>query len=116
MQETSETRFDSWAGKISWRRKWQPTPVFLPGESHGQRSLVGYGPQGHKESDMIEVTWHAQGKPMSLNAMNMTWFNYQKQFRTCPLTRHPEDSQLDGCQSNEWSFPDDLDQRHQSHL
>ena len=35
-----------------WRRKWQPTPVFLPGESHGQKSLVGYSPWGHKESDM----------------------------------------------------------------
>ena len=34
--------------------KWQPTPVFLPGESHGQRSLVGYIPWGHKESDMTE--------------------------------------------------------------
>ena len=37
-----------------WRRKWQPTPVFLPGESHGRRSLVGYGPQGPKESDTTE--------------------------------------------------------------
>ena len=35
---------------------WQPTPVFLPGESHGQRSLAGYSPQGHKESDRTEVT------------------------------------------------------------
>ena len=35
-----------------WRRKWQPTPVFLPGNSHGQRSLAGYSPQGHKESDL----------------------------------------------------------------
>ena len=34
-----------------WRREWQPTPVFLPGKSHGQKSLVGYSPQGHKESD-----------------------------------------------------------------
>ena len=42
--------------KIPWRRAWQPTPVFLPGESHGQRSLVGYSPLGHKESDMNEVT------------------------------------------------------------
>ena len=39
-------------GKISWRREWQPTPVFFPGEFHGQRSLVGYSPWGHKESDM----------------------------------------------------------------
>ena len=36
-----EIRFDPWVGKIPWRKKWQPTPVFLPGKSHGQRSLVG---------------------------------------------------------------------------
>ena len=39
-------------GKIPWRRKWQPTPVFLPGKSHGQRNLAGYSPWRHKESDM----------------------------------------------------------------
>ena len=38
----------------TWRRKWQPTPVFLPGKSHGWRSLVGYSPWGHKELDMTE--------------------------------------------------------------
>ena len=37
-------RFDSWVGEIPWRRKWQPIPVFLPGESHGQRILEGYSP------------------------------------------------------------------------
>ena len=42
----------SWVRKISWRREWLPTPVFLPGESHGQRSLVGYSPWGCKELDM----------------------------------------------------------------
>ena len=42
-----------------WRRKWQPTPVFLPGESHGQRSLTGHGPWGHRESDTTAVTKHA---------------------------------------------------------
>ena len=42
-----------------WRRKWQPTPVFLPGESHGQRSLAGHGPWDLRESDMTEVTKHA---------------------------------------------------------
>ena len=41
-------------GKIPWRREWQPTPVLLPGEFHGQRSLVGYSPWGCKESDMTE--------------------------------------------------------------
>ena len=45
--------FDPWVGKIPWRRKWQPTPVFLPEKSHGW-SLVGYSPRGHKESDTTE--------------------------------------------------------------
>ena len=44
-----ETRFDLRVGKISSRRKWQPTPVFLPGKSHGRRKLVGYSPCGPKE-------------------------------------------------------------------
>ena len=44
-------RFNPWVGEIPWSRKWQPTPVFLLGESHGQRNLVGYGPQGRKELD-----------------------------------------------------------------
>ena len=46
--------FDPWVGKILWRKKWQPTPVLLPRKSHKQRSLVGYSPWGHKESDMTE--------------------------------------------------------------
>ena len=41
-------------GRFPWRRVWQPTPVSLPGESHGQRSLAGYSPWGHKELDMTE--------------------------------------------------------------
>ena len=55
--------FDPWVGKIPWRRKWQPTPVFLPGRSHGQRSLAGYSPQGRKESDMAwRLSTHAEAK------------------------------------------------------
>ena len=54
-------RFDPWIGKIPWKRKWQPTPVFLPGEVVGQRSLVDYRPWGHKESDMTEwLSRHAR--------------------------------------------------------
>ena len=52
VQETREP----WVRKIPWRREWQSTPVFLPGEFHGQRSLVGYSPWGPKESDMTELT------------------------------------------------------------
>ena len=45
---------DPWVGKIPWRRKWQPTPVFLSWKSHGQRSLAGYRSWGRKESDMTQ--------------------------------------------------------------
>ena len=57
VQETQEMKV-SFLGQEhpSWRRKWQPTPVFLPGKSHGQRSLVGYSPWGHKD---LHTTEHA---------------------------------------------------------
>ena len=50
-----ETRVQSLGsvGKIPWRRKWQPTPVFLPGKSHGQRNLPGYNPWGHKSQTQL---------------------------------------------------------------
>ena len=48
--------FNPLVRNIPWRRAWQPTPVFLPGESGGKRSLVGYSPWGHEESDMTEET------------------------------------------------------------
>ena len=52
--------FDPWVGKIPWNRTWQPVPVFLPGESHGQRRQAGYSPQGHKESDTTgQLNTHA---------------------------------------------------------
>ena len=48
-----------WVGKIPWRREWQPTPVFLSGELHGQRSLAGYSPWGCKKLDVTEqLTLH----------------------------------------------------------
>ena len=47
---------DPWVGKIPWRKKWRPPPEFLPGEFHGQRSLVHYSPRGHEESDTTEHT------------------------------------------------------------
>ena len=54
--DTRDMGFNPWVRKILWRRKWQPTPVFLPGKSHGQRNLVGYSPWDCKEVDATEHT------------------------------------------------------------
>ena len=54
--------FDPWVGKIPWRRERLPTPVFLPGESDAQKSLVGYNPRAHKELDMTERLTHTLQK------------------------------------------------------
>ena len=53
-------RVNPWIGKNPWRRECQPTPVFLPGESHGQKSLEDYSPWGHKELDTTELLTHTQ--------------------------------------------------------
>ena len=70
--------FDPWIGKIPWRRAWQPTPVFLPGKPHGQRSLAGYSPQGRKESDTTEVTQHTHraSNRKSVKNTNIGLFNH----------------------------------------
>ena len=52
--------FDPWVRKSPWNRKWQPTPVLLLGKFHGQRSLAGYSPWGHKE---LDITEHAHNVP-----------------------------------------------------
>ena len=59
--------FDPWVGRIPWRRAWQPTPVFLPGECHAQRSLVGYSPWGRKELNMTE--WLTLSISTQLNSL-----------------------------------------------
>ena len=68
--------FDPWVRKIPWRRAWQPNPVFLPAESHGQRSLAGYSPWGQEESDMTEAAElarvHKQNIPQRWFATNET--------------------------------------------
>ena len=70
----SSCGFNPWVRKIPWRRKWQPTPVFLPGESHGRRSLVGYSPRGRKELDTTKHTntRHARFDE-NLNKINLTY-------------------------------------------
>ena len=71
-------RFDPWVRKIPWRRRWQSTPVFLPGKSHGQRSLVGYGPQGYKASDITEaLSMHAHTHPCHLSSSSIPYISYK---------------------------------------
>ena len=63
-----------WVRKIPWRRKWQPTPVLLPGKSHGWRSLVGCSPRGHKESDTTErLHFHTLEKEMATHSSVLAW-------------------------------------------
>ena len=70
-------KFDPWLGKIPWRKEWQPTPVFLLGKSHGQRSLGGYSPWGLKESDMTEHR-HTHTHIHTLIHMCQTLCRYQE--------------------------------------
>ena len=87
--------FDPWSGKMPWRRKRPPTPVFLPGKPQGQRSLVGYSPRGHKESDTAEhagtdrkavsclpnrTMWTMKGnqRPKLATASEATWWCLRK--------------------------------------
>ena len=69
-------RYDPWVRKISWSRKWQPTPVFLSGKFHGQRSLAGYSPRGCKE----HTTEHAHREKVStLNSLRVGDMRREKQ-------------------------------------
>ena len=73
-----ETRFKPWVRKIPWRKKWKPTPVLLPGESHGQKNLVGNSEWGRKESDTTER--------LSLPFTKMSV--YLEQLRVVPILLH----------------------------
>ena len=78
-------RFNPWVGKIPWRRKWQPCPVFLPGESHGRRSLVGYSPWGSTDLDTIERRHY-----------HFTAAAAAKSLQSCPTLCDPRDSRPPG--------------------
>ena len=65
--------FDPWVRRIPWRRAWQPSPVFLPGESHGQRSLAVYSPWDRKEPDM-----HAHSLLMRPERLSTSYSKYKE--------------------------------------
>ena len=87
MQETKRCGFDPWVRKIPWKRAWQPTAVFLPGKSHGQRSLAGYSPWGRKESDTTEQLSTAQHVTPLYAYTTHTHTIHPSQTHT-PLCRH----------------------------
>ena len=76
-------------GKIPWRRKWQPTPVFLPGKSHGQRSLLGFSPWCCKESDTTDPTFVYSKETskeegcFSIASDQVFWLETKSQFSPC---------------------------------
>ena len=78
--------FNPWVGKIPWRRKWQPTPVFLPRKFHGWRSLVGYSPWGNKGSDTTErhhdftMTRYGKMQELGLSVRLLIISNYLKTY------------------------------------
>ena len=74
--------FNPWVKKIPWRRAWQPTPVFLPGESHGQRNLAGCSPVGCKELDKTEVI-------SQTHVHTYNWSDYTHTYHTTPHTHTP---------------------------
>ena len=84
--------FNPWSRKISWRRKWQPTPVFLSGKSQGQRSLAGYSPRDCKESGMTE----------QLSNNNNYWLQRNGPTRHLSPRSHPETLSLMYPQ-NQWT-------------
>ena len=94
--------FNPWVRKIPCRRAWQSTPVFLPRESHEQRSLVGYSPWGPEELDMTEMTQHAHTSsdylcfPMCLGKEKLTWGVAKK----CGILMSLEMLYLIVCRSN----------------
>ena len=82
-------RFDPWVRKILWGREWLPAPVFLPGEFHGPRSLVGYSLWGCKESDTTERLTHTaqaaspkkldiEGWPVWGRLLDSTWSHHRR--------------------------------------
>ena len=87
--------FDPWVRKIPWSRKWQSTPVFLSGESHGQRSLAGYSPWGHKEWDTAESLTLSLSSTCTCHEVHMR--TLQPHSWTCIPEKSPHRTKEDTC-------------------
>ena len=86
-------RFDPWIRKISWRRAWQPTLVFLPGEPHGPRGLVGYSPWDHRESDVTRWPTHTHTHEFTTVSNHLSCIHAEL-LQSCLTLCHPVDHSL----------------------
>ena len=95
-----------WVGKIPWRRAWQATPIFLPGESHGQRSLVGYSPWGLKESDTTEqLSSHISSVQFSHSVVSDSLRPHELQHARPPCPSPAPGVHSDSRSSSQWCHP-----------
>ena len=103
-----ETRFDPWIRQIPWRGKWQPTPVLLPGESCGQRSLAGYSPWGRREPGTTEhspAQWASSPLRVSAGDSDLA---FETAYGWCVTENHlagwpgPAVPVVPGCNSRWW--------------
>ena len=92
--------FDPWVGEVCWRRKWPPTPVFWPAESHGQRNLASYSPRGHEESDTTEHTHTHTQRQRDYEGIEMG----PPCLCRSPGTPRPGQTRLRGCVGRNESF------------
>ena len=98
--------FDPWVGKVPWRRKWQLTRVFLPGESCGRRSLEGYSPQGRRESDTTErLHFHFHFNGPNIHGLTCTSNNLVK----CVQPKTFLADQAPGCQKGRVLFHNNVE-------
>ena len=106
-----------WVGKIPWRREWQSTPVFLPGKSRGQRSLVGCSPQGNKESDTTEQVIIIIARDFS-TPLSVTDRSHKQKISECiVIEKHYQPSESNGhpCQFM-WSIQKQNMHSSQAHM
>ena len=105
-------RFNPWVGRIPWRRAWQLTPVFLPGESHGQRSLAGYSPEWHR----VGHDWSDLAQHMLKGNSDKKKLHIYKNFIFLKIETQAEEAvEMKKEETNEWGLRGGREGRKQGH-
>ena len=100
-------KFHPWVSKIPWRRKWQPTSLFLPGKSQGQRSLVGYSPWGRKRvaQDLVTSSVQFSSVQFSRSVMSDSLWPHESQHARPPCPSPTPGVHSNSCPSSLWCHP-----------